>query len=116
MADQDYSALDTKLTPEEEKQFQLWKQQYAPADSGYDYDLRGAFKAGLIPDAKSGHWSDAFKKPNHPTFSDQSQFAKDYPELAGSWSGETYIKPKPMTEFERRKRKDELYNPPEKDF
>jgi len=85
---------DTKLNPQEETQFQAWKSKYAPRDSGADYDLRGAFKAGLRPDSKSGHWPDTFKKPNHPTFSDQSRYAKDRPELAGRWEGNKYIPPK----------------------
>lgn len=82
---------ETKLAPEEEKQFQTWKSRYAPKDSGYDYDLRGAFKAGLKPDAASGHWPDTYKKPNHPTFSNESIYAKDRPDLAGHWEGEKYI-------------------------
>lgn len=91
---QDYSQLDTKLPPDKEADFQKWKAQYAPNDSGADYDLRGAYLKGYKPSAENGHFPDVFKKPNHPTFSDQSKFAKDYPDKAGSWQGETYIPPK----------------------
>lgn len=84
---------DTKLTPEQETQFQSWKAKFAPNDSGEDYDLRGAFKAGLSPDPKTGHWPDTYKKPNHPTFSVESQYAKDAPEKAGRWNGDTYVPP-----------------------
>ena len=84
--------FDTPLTPEEETRFQIWKQLNAPNDSGADYDLRGAFKANLSPGA-NGHRSDLFKKPNHPTFSDESQYAKDSPELAGHWEGDKYVPP-----------------------
>lgn len=87
-------SFDTKLTPDEEVSFQAWKRKYAPNDSGEDYDLRGAYKAGLTPDAQTGHWPDTFKKPNHPTFSDQSQYAKDAPDKAGHWDGDTYVPPK----------------------
>jgi hypothetical protein len=83
----------TPLSPSEEQAFQAWKQKYAPSDSGDDYDLRGAFKAGLTPDAKTGHWPDTYKKPNHPTFSDQSIYAKDAPEKAGHWEGDTFVPP-----------------------
>jgi hypothetical protein len=79
--------------------FQLWKSQYAPKDSGYDYDLRGAFKAGLTPDPKTGHWPDTFKKPNHPTFSNESIYAKIRPDLAGQWAGanrDQYVSPSPI--------------------
>lgn len=78
---------DTKLTPDEETKFKEWKAKYAPKDSGADYDLRGAFKAGLTPDAQTGHWPDTFKKPNHETFSVESNYAKDAPDKAGSWAG-----------------------------
>ena len=85
--------FETKLSKEEEGQYQDWKSIHAPNDSGFDYDFRGAFKAGVTPDNESNHWPDTFKKPNHPTFSDQSQYAKDAPHLAGSWNEDTYIPP-----------------------
>ena len=84
---------DTQLTPEQEQAYQAWKLQNAPRDSGADYDLRGAFQAGLSPDPQSGHWPDTFKKPGHPTFSNQSQYAAARPDLAGSWQGDNYIPP-----------------------
>lgn len=91
--DRDYGFLDTKLSPEQEELFQDWKSKYASSDSGKDYDLRGAFLKGYTPSPDNGHFPDEFKKPNHPTFSNQSKFAKDYQSLAGSWDGETYIPP-----------------------
>lgn len=84
-------SFETALSPSEEQQFQSWKKQYAPQDSGADYDLRGAFKAGVAPDAASGHWPDTFKKPNHPTFSVESQYASAAPDKAGSWNGDQYV-------------------------
>lgn len=96
------STVDTSLTPDEEKAFAAWKQQYAPKDSGGDYDLRGAFKAGIKPDPQSGHWPDTYKKPNHPTFSDESQYAKQG--APGHWEGETFTPaPQSMTSDERAK-------------
>lgn len=91
MAEIDPTAYDTQLSPEQETAFQAWKQQYAPRDSGYDYDLRGAFLAGLQPSAENGHWPDTYKKPNHPTFSNQSIYAQQRPDLAGYWDGDTYV-------------------------
>lgn len=85
------SQFETKLTPQEEAAFWQWKQQFAPHDSGTDYDLRGAFKAGLTPNPQTGHWPDTYKKPTHPTFSDQSIYAQDRPDLAGHWLGDAYI-------------------------
>jgi len=89
--DTDYSFLDTPLSPQGEAAFQIWKAQNAPRDSGWDYDLRGAFAAGIRPDPETGHWPDTYKKPNHPTFSDQSKFAGQYPQKAGHWDGDTYV-------------------------
>lgn len=84
---------NTKLTPEEELKFQMWKLQNAPRDFGFNYDLRGAFKAGLNP-ASNGHWSDEFKKPNHETFSNESKYSRENPQLpAGSWQGEHFFPP-----------------------
>jgi len=85
---------NTKLDLGEELKFQEWKAQNAPKDSGYDYDLRGAYKAGLTKDIATGHWKDAFKKPNHPTFSDQSQYAVgDQRGRAGHWVDDEFIPP-----------------------
>lgn len=84
---------NTKLSPDEEKQFQIWKAQNAPKDSGADYDLRGAYKAQLEK-SDNGHWEDTFKKPNHPTFSEESQYSKQHPELpAGHWNNDDFIPP-----------------------
>lgn len=88
---------DTALSPSEEKQFESWKQQYAPNDTGADYDLRGAFKAGVKPDGDRGHFPDTFKKPNHPTFSVESQYSKG-DEIGGQWitkDGKTVFVPSP---------------------
>ena len=93
---------NTRLTAAEEQDFLKWKQRYAAMDPGTDYDLRGAFKAGLRPD-KTGHWPDTFKKPGHPTFSDESKYAtRAYP--GGHWQGEKYIpsrKPRPSAKGRR---------------
>jgi len=88
-----YGPYDTKLTPLEEAEFQKWKAVYAPNDSGSDYDLRGAFKAGLKPN-ENHHWPDTFKKPNHPTFSVESKYAVGADRAkAGHWMGETFVPP-----------------------
>lgn len=82
--------FETVLPPTQEAKFQQWKLQAAPNDSGEDYDLRGAFLAGASPD-KNGHWPDTYKKPNHPTFSNESIYAKG--RAAGRWSGEVFTPP-----------------------
>lgn len=93
----DYDAeFNTILTPEEEDAFQEWKLRLAPDDSGKDYDLRGAYKAGITPagpeaGADEGHWPDTFKKPNHPTFSTQSRYAAQGE--PGRWEGKKFVPP-----------------------
>lgn len=113
MKSADFSYLDTKLTPEEEPAYQEWKSKYAPNDSGFDYDLKGAFKAGVVPDENTGHMPDTFKKPNHPTFSDQSKFYMDAPNWAGSWDGDKYIpSPAKVMSSGYLKPQDLYYQPP----
>lgn len=67
--------FNTPLTPEEEKKFQGWAQEHGknPDMETIDYDLRGFWK-NKEEFADNGHGSDRYKKPNHPTFSDQSQY------------------------------------------
>ena len=78
--------FETVLTDQEQERFNLWKSLNASHDSGADYDLRGAYVAGVKPDPVTGHWPDTFKKPNHPTFSNQSQYYWHAPERAGRWT------------------------------
>lgn len=78
--------------------FQQWKQQYAPNDQGVDYDLRGAYSAGIKPSGENGHFPDTFKLPNHPTFSNESKYStKEKP--GGVWgvdqSGKDTFTPSP---------------------
>ena len=93
MADEHDENFNTRLSEDEEGKFQTWKKRNAPKDSGEDYDLRGAYKEGLKP-ASNGHWPDTYKKPNHPTFSNESKYAKDAPDKAGSWNGDEYVPPR----------------------
>lgn len=86
--------FNTHLPTNQESAYTQWKAQYAPRDSGQDYDLRGAFKAGLKPDT-TGHWPDTFKKPGHPTFSDESKYARFG--NPGHWQGDTYTPGTPQS-------------------
>lgn len=86
---------DYNTSVPDELAFQDWKVKNAPRDSGADYDLRGAYLANMQR-ADNGHMGDRFKKPNHPTFSDQSQYAVgDQRGRAGSWAGDVFIPPTP---------------------
>lgn len=99
---------NTKLDEGEEDKFQDWKKENAPDDSGVDYDLRGAYKADMQKDPESGHMGDRFKKPNHPTFSDESQYATgENRGRAGHWVGNEFVPPAPYAHgglVQRKKR------------
>lgn len=91
----DPKVFETTLTPAQEQRFQAWKRTYAPNDSGEDYDLRGAFLSGLTGPDENGHWPDTFKKPNHPTFSNESKYAMGEfaRPRAGKWDGDIFLEP-----------------------
>lgn len=74
--------FNTPLSPEEEKQFQAWAKQAHRERDSFDYDLRGAWKADAKA-ASNGHLPDTWKKPNHPTFSVESQYSGDKSGVVG---------------------------------
>lgn len=83
--------FETPLNTAEEAKFQEWKKKNAPNDSGEDYDLRGAFKAdlaGKLPRDARNHTSDEHKKPNHPSFSQDSKFSGKDGNVGGRWAEE----------------------------
>lgn len=71
---------NTQLTPEQEAAFLATAPRL---NDLFDYDLRGAYLAGAAK-AGNGHLPDTFKKPNHPTFSKESQYNADGIE-GGEW-------------------------------
>lgn len=50
----------------------------------YDYDMQGAWLAG-VDRAGNGHFPDTYKKPNHPTFSDESRYSGQEGLVGGQW-------------------------------
>lgn len=79
---------DTQLSPDKEADFQ---KQFPDAHDTQDYDMRGAFKAGIKPDER-GHLPDTYKKPNHITFSDESVYSGKDGNKGGKWGkdGDTW--------------------------
>lgn len=81
---------NTPLTPAEELAYQNWAQIQSAVQGRdinrdlFDYDMRGAFKSGAMQ-SENGHYPDTFKKPNHPSFSDQSQYHGADGNAGGSW-------------------------------
>lgn len=85
----DYSnKFNTQLTPKEELLFLEWAKQNNRLNDVYDYDLRGAYRelmSGVMKEAANGHLGDKYKKPNHPTFSNQSIY-HDLHNVGGYWT------------------------------
>lgn len=48
-----------------------------------DYDWEAAFKDGYVPEA--GHGTDKYKRPNHPTFSNESMYHGQNGNEGGQW-------------------------------
>jgi hypothetical protein len=80
-------AFNTVLSPEQEAQFQRWAIASGRIADLYDYDLRGAWLMGAAK--AGGHLPDTFKKPNHPTFSDESKYHGPGA-FGGHWQGDTF--------------------------
>lgn len=55
-----------------------------------DYNFQGEFE-NSIGQAANGHFSDKYKLPNHQTFSNESDLAQQFPELAGQWGQNLYL-------------------------
>jgi hypothetical protein len=87
----DYSGqYNTKLSVDEEAAYLKWAADLGAAqgrDVGRDvadYDMRGFYKSGKAQ-SENGHFTDEFKKPNHPTFSDQSKYHGKDGNQGGTW-------------------------------
>jgi hypothetical protein len=100
------SQYNTPLSPEDQAGFEQWSAQLGQTrkenanafepwmnqlpggtDTSRDmedYDLKGAFAEGLSADGR-GHLPDTYKKPWHPTFSEESKYSKGGTEQGGKW-------------------------------
>lgn len=113
---------NTALSPDREQAFQAWaSKKWAGGgmtlpDVLKNYDMRGFFASGGAQ-ADNGHFPDAFKKPNHPTFSDESiyngvdgnQGGRWVQDAAGNWvafeatpTNAKYHNPKELADYFRR--------------
>lgn len=80
---------NTALSKADEAKFLKWAEKNNKLNDVYDYDIRGAWKAlqkGQMSADERGHLGDMFKKPNHPTFSDQSIYHGKDNYFGGSWT------------------------------
>ena len=89
---------NTKLSPPEEAKFRQWVQAMSAAkgrdfaQDAFDYDIRGLYKKlgdtalAVAQQGQDVHFEDTFKKPNHPTFSTQSQYSGQNGFEGGRWT------------------------------
>lgn len=84
---------NTKLSKDKEAEFQAWLQQQKNITGRdlsrdlFDYDVRGWWKNDRSRSA-NGHGTDKYKKPNHPTFSDESIYHGTDGYKGGKWGGD----------------------------
>lgn len=77
---------NTSLPAYEEVRFHAWAYNRDKLRDLADYDLRGLWKqTGGEMGTGQGHGPDTFKKPNHPTFSDESVYHGVDGHLGGHW-------------------------------
>lgn len=102
----DYSAkYNTPIPPEKQADFDKWvatqtaKTGKNPLNDRYDYDVNGYWLSGAGTDER-GHGTDLFKKPNHPTFSDESKYHGVDGNYGGKWitapGGATFYQASPL--------------------
>jgi site-specific DNA-cytosine methylase len=95
---------NTPLKPEERDDYNAYKASLGERGNDQDYDLQGywlKYVKGQPRLAKPAgeHFVDEFKKPNHPTFSDESVYHKTkdqygYELQGGKWYGDSaYLPP-----------------------
>jgi hypothetical protein len=92
--------FDTQLSQENEQRFRNWlakESQRRGRDMNLDlsdYDLRGYWINGGYKDATGrGHMPDTYKKPNHPTFSNESIYHDGKNYVGGTWQGDSAFVP-----------------------
>lgn len=83
------SDYNTKLSPADEAAFQAWAKANHRTGDSYDYDMRGAWKH-MVKQSANGHFPDTYKKPNHPTFSNESQYAVGPALQGGQWGDNSF--------------------------
>jgi hypothetical protein len=84
---------NTKLSAENESRFKNWTAAQSKArgrdmsNDDIDYDLRGYWLNGGHKSEAAGHMPDTYKKPNHPTFSNESIYHGKPDSRGGKFEG-----------------------------
>lgn len=86
--------FNTPLSPADKVAYQAWlvsesaRRRRDVTKDPQDYDLQGYWKdIGRADTTGQGHMTDTFKKPNHPTFSDESKYSGTLAPWGGSFQG-----------------------------
>lgn len=75
---------NTEVPKERKADYDKWMKQLPEnLRNTSDYDLPAAFLSGAKPEG--GHLTDRFKKPNHMTFSTESQYSGRGGQIGGRW-------------------------------
>lgn len=94
--------FNTRLSPEDEAAFRL--QPIGRQMDTWDYDPRAEFEGGgFAAYADNGHGGDYGKKPNHPTFSEESKYSNPL-HPGGRWAESAFIPSPSMYADEPRMR------------
>lgn len=73
------------LPKDKEELYELWLKAFPKEQQNtYDYDMIGAFIGG-VQSGENNHLPDTYKKPNHPTFSVDSQYHGSNGRYGGRW-------------------------------
>lgn len=94
---------NTLVPKDKVKAYRAYLQRYHKDDREAEtYDIKGAFLAGEKPD-EYGHMTDRYKKPNHPTFSTDSQYHGRDGEEGGTWDDKsrTFMPGKSNTKYRK---------------
>lgn len=60
---------------EDERFYKYWKARHIPYDPGYDYDYRGYYRSNMPLPTSGLRWSDYYRKPNNPVFTETSIYS-----------------------------------------
>ncbi len=96
---------NTELPQESVEPFFLWAMEESKQkgrnifNDMQDYDLQGYFLSGMWKGGSGGHGPDTFKKPNHPTFSNESMYHGVDEYKGGKWGENSFTPSETNLEF-----------------
>ena len=100
---------NTSLNPNQETEFQRWSAKNKRTNDLWDYDMPGWWVNNGMPTGTmaAGHFPDTYKKPSHPTFSDESQYSS--PAIPGGHWGQNSYQPSIVNRMYRPQSALEMY-------